>query len=282
MSAERGAGSWEWGAGPPARGAYGSERRQGTGDRGQTAGGGSQALRLVEPYGSEREPYGSGRDRGHDAYGIRPTACGGRGGFTLVEMLVVITIVAILSALVTPALQGLMGTSGRRGGLNTLTAVIEQARLAAIENGTTVHIGFPTNSTNATNRFSQMIIFRDARPNETNTNPVTLTRWQRLPNGVFFAAGNEFATTLTNRDRLRGHLPKLGGVEDLTRVPVLTFNRFGQLRGAANEVSLLLGEKVNPTDTAWRGGTNSYYEVRIQPLTGRAIVRDMSTNPVAP
>lgn len=195
-------------------------------------------------------------------------------GFTLIEMLVVIAIVAILTALLAPAVQGLMGTSGRRGGLNTVTAVFEQARLAAIENGTTAYIGFPINAQNQTNAFSQMIIFRDARPGDASTNPVTVTRWQRLPNGVFFEPSDNFAASVANRKLPTNTLPKLGS-EELAQIPALAFNRFGQLQGVNNEVVVLLGEKIEPTGS-WRGSPTNHFRLRIQPLTGRAIVEDAS------
>jgi prepilin-type N-terminal cleavage/methylation domain-containing protein len=119
--------------------------------------------------------------------------------FTLIELLVVVAIIAVLSALITPAVQGLMGTSGRRGALNTVTAVLEQARLSAVENGTTAYVGFPTNAANKTNGFSHLIVFRDARPGDTNANPVAVTRWQRLPNGVFFKGGIDFPEPLPSK-----------------------------------------------------------------------------------
>ena len=195
--------------------------------------------------------------------------------FTLIELLVVVAIIAVLSALITPAVQGLMGTSGRRGALNTVTAVLEQARLSAVENGTTAYVGFPYNAANKTNGYSHLIVFRDARPGDTNTNAVAVTRWQRLPNGVFIQGGTGLSGAVTTRTLASRTLPRLGGSEDLTQIPALAFNRFGQLQGASTAVSVLLGEKIEPTGD-WRGSPNNYYELRIQPLTGRVIVDDAS------
>jgi prepilin-type N-terminal cleavage/methylation domain-containing protein len=195
--------------------------------------------------------------------------------FTLVEMLVVIALVAILTSLVAPAIQGLMGTSGRRGGLNTVTAVLEQARLAAIEHGTTAYVGLPTNAADKTNGFSHLIVFREPSPFRANeTGAVAVTRWQRLPGGVFFADGSGLASAVATRSLPAKALPSLGGKEDLTEIPALAFNRFGQLQGVTTEVSLLLGEKIDPTANVWRGGESNYYELRVQPLTGRVIVDD--------
>jgi hypothetical protein len=56
-------------------------------------------------------------------------------------------------------------------------------------------------------------------------------------------------------------------------MPALAFNRFGQLQGVTTEVSVLLGEKIEPSG-AWRGSTSNYFELRIQPLTGRVIIDD--------
>ena len=214
---------------------------------------------------------------GRSAFFTRYRAHRSGAAFTLIELLVVVAIIAVLSALITPAVQGLMGTSGRRGALNTVTAVLEQARLSAIENGTTAYVGFPTNAANKTNGFSHLIVFRDARPGDTNANPVAVTRWQRLPNGVFLEGGTGMSGAVTNPTLPPRTLPRLGGSEDLTDIPALAFNRFGQLQGVNTAVSVLLGEKIDPAKPGeWRGSTSNYYELRIQPLTGRVIVDDAS------
>ena len=198
--------------------------------------------------------------------------------FTLIELLVVTAVIAILVSLVTPALQGLAGTSGRRGGLNTATAVLEHARLTAIETGATTYVGFPTNAVDRTNGVSHMIIFRGPRPYDTNAGFVAVTRWQRLPRGVFYEWPSDVSSNALSLQSLTNPrtLPVLGN-EQVTNLPAIAFNRFGQLQGPAQELKLRIGEKITPEPGAvWRGGPSNFFELTIQPLTGRATVRDLS------
>jgi len=212
---------------------------------------------------------------------VRNLQCGECRAFTLIELLVVTAVVAILVSLVTPALQGLAGTSGRRGGLNTATAVLEHARLTAIETGATTYVGFPTNAVDPTNGFSHMIIFRGPRPYDTNSGFVAVTRWQRLPSGVFYEWDSDVSSNTLILQSLTNPrtLPRLGS-EQLTNLPAIAFNRFGQLQNAARELKLRIGEKTVPGPGAvWRGGPSNFFELTIQPLTGRTKVRDLSLAP---
>lgn len=200
-----------------------------------------------------------------------------RSAFSLIELLVVIGIIAVLTALLAPALQGLMGTSGRRGAMNTVAAVLEQARLAAIESGVTAYVGFPVDAGNKTNGFSHLIVFREADPNKQppEPGPVAVTRWQRLPSGTFYELDSGLSGALTSVSLPSRTLPSLGGSQDLRQISALAFNRFGQLQGVTQEVTLMVGDKIDPTQIGgWLRGESNYFSLRIQPLTGRVVVDD--------
>ena len=192
----------------------------------------------------------------------------GSHAFTLIELLVVVALIAVLSTLLTPALQGLMGVSGVRGGVNSLSAALEQARLSAMQAGTTAYLGFPFNSTNPQASHSSVIVLQaDAQGNLS-----AVSRWIKLPQGVFLEPGDNFPTGKTISLSNSSALPRLG-TERPSQLTVLQFDRFGRLVGAPQEVVVKLGEKVD-RDSGFRGGAKQHFEFRVQPLTGRAAVID--------
>jgi Tfp pilus assembly protein FimT len=184
-------------------------------------------------------------------------------------MLIVIAIIAVLSALTLPALQGLTGASGIRGGVNTVLATLDQARAAAIENGTDVYVGFPpasfTDPANPGTKFGAMIVFRGARPDETADTIKPLSRWIRLPNGVAMQIANMTLTNLAGS--AAASIPKLAGssVEPL----VIRYDRFGRIRTSiTGGTNITVGEAVvSGGDITWKGSAREF--LTAQPLTGR-------------
>jgi hypothetical protein len=180
-------------------------------------------------------------------------------------MIVVICLIAILTGLMVPAVNGLIGISGPRGGLNALSSAVEQAKVAAMENNTSVYLGFPAGSTNAERAFSHMILFRSAKPGESQPY-TTLSRWISLPRGVFIESDDLLALN----DVPNNTIPPLEG-EQISAFQTVGFDCFGRLLGTTTPSTIRIGEKADPAGD-FIGPPASIYELVIEPLTGRSRV----------
>jgi hypothetical protein len=178
-------------------------------------------------------------------------------------MLFVIGIIALISALVLPAMQGLVGASGKRGGVNMVVNAIERARMAAIENGVNTYVAFPPTDAHVDVRNRALMVFREGKEGEAAR--VGLTRWMLLPTGVGYSLGSAGFETNSNW----ADLPRLAsptGVISNGGMPVIRFDRFGRVPPFSNEdlnITVAEGpaEKIKET-------------VTIQRLTGRVAVTE--------
>lgn len=187
--------------------------------------------------------------------------------FTLIEMLLVITIIAIMAAIGIPAIRGFGESNAMTAATRQLMDDLSLARLKAINSRATVYVIFvppdvakpgyisPQDSAGLTNllngQYTTYALFTKRQVGEQpgRDNPRYLTPWKTLPDNIFIAKSKftypktsslRFAPiySATNRpffkpDRTgsdtRYHLPFPNATNAPVSVPYIAFNSQGQL-----------------------------------------------------
>ncbi len=112
-------------------------------------------------------------------------------GFTLVELLVVMGIIAMMLVALVPAVTSLSKSGGRRAARDSLLGGIEQARAEAIKSGQATYVVFPMFSngmqfTLDRYNYRSYAIFEDNAASPGNVKQ--LTDWKSFPAGVALRA----------------------------------------------------------------------------------------------
>jgi prepilin-type N-terminal cleavage/methylation domain-containing protein len=220
---------------------------------------------------------------------VRPPALGSRPAFTLVELLVVISILGILAALTVPALKNLGKSDANISASRQLLDGIGRARQLALANRTTVYMVFVP-----TNFWVGLSPVQLAMPALSNLCDKQLTGytfvsygqlgdqpgqhdwhyiapWQNLPDGTFIAAWKfAMSASQTNRvtDAISGQYFDVAGfptnairfptaTNTTVNLPFVAFNFLGQLTfdgqnlaGHDEYLPLALGSVSPAIDTA--------------------------------
>jgi prepilin-type N-terminal cleavage/methylation domain-containing protein len=219
---------------------------------------------------------------------MRTTRLSNRG-FTLIELMTVMAIMAVLLALTIPSMSGIMSTNGRKQAVDTVLSTIEQARIASLENGNNVYVIFamPTDSGVTSDA---MIVVGDPPLGSTSANPILFTRWIMLPRNVRFLAST--STLVTSDSGTTGAPTQVQAYLSNNQLPVvngnpsyaaITFNYSGSLQFPANTpLTLALFEGIRAPDGTQvaQGATASatqnlsvsgtYDTVRLSKYTGRS------------
>jgi Tfp pilus assembly protein FimT len=175
-------------------------------------------------------------------------------------MLVVIAIIGILSALAVPAFRGLAGSSGVRGGTDTILGAMNNAQSAALESGANAFLAFPNDT------FSRFIVLTQNATGQTN---LATPRWFKLPTGIQVA----FSNTNNLFANISATLPPIDGSNAPTTVRAIRYDRFGSLRGTGTldpNLRLVVGEGFSDASgTTWTGPAESRSTFAAQPLIGK-------------
>ena len=223
----------------------------------------------------------SGRCSSGDERLFRSIFCCGRGvraqaGASLVELLSVSAVMALLAALLYSALSGFSSSAGRRGAVNVLMSTLEHARIAALESGQIVYVGFADNDFPIKEmRYASFLVFRETSDEEQASgagNYVVLKKWTKLPRNVAFKRVEGSLVPDSggqNFPGLNAALPV--GQEDET-FPSLAFNGSGAVDGGSSPIQLFLyeGYYAGRQDIQTRKGRDLFEKISLSRYTGRA------------
>jgi type II secretory pathway pseudopilin PulG len=175
------------------------------------------------------------------------------GAFTIVEMLVVVSIILIVVSVALPAMSSLSKSASRRGAITLMLSALDQARALAIAQGGNVYVVFADGNPVIPDdyRFRSFAVFQQVYyPEQKATgNPYfyeQLRPWTKLPEGVAFKPdGTDKVRTLfdaasKNRQKFAfrmNHGTAGGGASGGTELelPFLKFNSTGGLDGASGD-----------------------------------------------
>ena len=192
-------------------------------------------------------------------------------GFTLLELIIVMGIIAIALAALVPAVTSLSKSGGRRAARDSLLGGIEQARAEAIKSGQATYIVFPTftsgtQSTLDRYNYRSYAIFEDNAASPGNVKQ--LTDWKSFPTGVALrAAGTAALSNLADPATLTPSIT-FSFTPDTSATPFrcLKFNSNGELQAPTAQQNVLLA--------VFEGYVNNGSEVATGP-------KDASGNPYA-
>src|SRR5436190_12422838 len=214
-------------------------------------------------------------------FDLQPSTFAERGcsrGFTLLELLVVMGIMAIALAALVPAVTSLSKSGGRRAARNSLLGGIEQARAEAIKSSQATYVVFPaftsgTQSTLDRYNYRSYAIFEDDAANPGNVKQ--LTEWKSFPIGVALrAAGTAALSNLADPATLG---VAFSFAPDTSAAPLkcFKFNANGEVQAPAANVLLGIFEGyVNGSEVATTkdgsGNPSAVEYLRVSQFTGRA------------
>lgn len=200
-------------------------------------------------------------------------------GFSLIELLAVMAVIAVMTALLAPSISGFSSTAGRRGAVNSLMNAFEQARAAALESGCNVYVLMRRNKTMGGQ--DAFIVFRqrsDDMADSVNTAYIQISPWKKLPSGILFYPASGSLTSTGDFGSLPSDLKTTGvipGSVPTDEIFGIGFNGRGQVifpSVSASGLSLFLAEAIrNGSSTTAKGASLNITErLSFRRYTGRA------------
>jgi hypothetical protein len=203
----------------------------------------------------------------------RHTGC--RSGASLLELLSVSALIVVMAGLLYPSIGSFSSPAGRRGAVNILMNAFEHARIAALESGQTVHVGFADKDFPVEEmRYKAFLVFRDTSDEERAVGArdyLVLRKWTKLPGHVALRRMASSVISESGGQTFTGLNELLPDNQRDETFPCLSFNSSGAVSGASNSIELFLYEGHFSGDrdvhTRWSG--ELFEKISLSRYTGR-------------
>jgi prepilin-type N-terminal cleavage/methylation domain-containing protein len=151
-------------------------------------------------------------------------------GFSLVELLTVLAIMAVLVGISIPAVQGIRSTYNRKTAVDLVMTTVEKARVSAIQSGENSYVILALSLDSGVSQDAIMVV-GDAPLGSTSSSQIFYTHWIKLPTNVRFrsAANTLVKNALPLSSTQKTTLPQLPGGPSNYSYQGFTFDSTGTL-----------------------------------------------------
>jgi type II secretory pathway pseudopilin PulG len=200
-------------------------------------------------------------------------------GYSLIEMLSVISIIALFGAISLPSMMSLTKQAGRKAAVNQLLNTFERARTLALETGFNTHVVFVNNTGPDEFKFRAYMVLRDVAENETpdvvGGATKAVTKWEVLPRGISMKSERKSLVGTDNKNEIVVPKTALFPFANV-KLPALTFNSSGSINAPGKDALQMFiyeGFFANNQDNFIRqqtGGAPLFEKFTLSRFTGKA------------
>lgn len=184
-------------------------------------------------------------------------------------------LIILTAGLLYSSIGSFSSSLGRRGAVNILMNAFEHARIAALESGQTVHVGFADKDFPAEEmRYKAFLVFRDTSDEERAAGAkdyMVLKKWTKLPGNVALKRVAGSVVPESGGQTFVGLNEVLSAAQSDETLPCLSFNSSGAVSGATNPIELFLYEGYwsGDQDIQTRPGGKLFEKISLSRYSGR-------------
>jgi hypothetical protein len=205
-------------------------------------------------------------------------------GSSLLEVLSVSALIVLMAGLFYSSISSFSSSAGRRGAVNVLMNTLENARIAALESGQTVYVGFADDDFPVADmRYKAFLVFRETSDEERAAGAedyLVLRKWKSLPGNVTLKRVMGSVIPESGGQTFPGLNDVLPNGQHDETFPSVAFNSSGAVTGGSNPMELFFyeGYFAGGQDIQTRQSGDLFEKITLSRYTGRAQFNVTTTN----